>query len=66
MSFAATNATRNEGLNFHIGNRIPPIFKVCDSRSVCVVYCDTMTVLTNLCPQLSSSSFNIKHGTSTV
>ena len=63
MSFAAFIATRNgtEGSNFHIRNTMTAIVEVSGNRLVCIVACDTATVLAKPSPQTSSSFSNVKH-----
>ena len=67
MSFAAIIATRNgtEGSNFHIWNTMTAIVEVPGNRSVCIVACDSATVLAKPSPQTSSSFSNVMHATST-
>ena len=67
MSFSAIIATRNgaEGSNFHIRNTMTAIVEVSGNRLVCVVACDSATMLAKPSPQTSSSFSNGKHATST-
>ena len=67
MSFAAIIATRNgtEGSNFHIWNTMTAIGKVSGNSLICIVACDSATVLAKPSSQTSSSFSNVKHATST-
>ena len=67
MSFAAIIATRNgaEGSNFHIRDTMIAIVEVSGNGLVCIVACDSATVLAKPSPQTSSSFSNVKHATST-
>ena len=67
MSFAAIIATRNgtESSNFHIRNTMTVIVKVSAKRLVCIVACDSTTMLAIHCSQGSSSFPNVKLATST-
>ena len=53
------------GSNFQIRNTMTNIIKVSSNRFVCIVACNSTTMLTKFCPQRSSSFSNIKHAIAT-
>ena len=50
-----------EGSNFHIRNTMISIVEVSGNRLVCIVACDSATVLAKPSPQTSSRFSNVKH-----
>ena len=68
MSFVIVVTIENGielGSNFQIRNTMTSIIKVSTNRFVCIVACDSTTMLTKFCPQRSSSFSNIKHAIAT-
>ena len=68
MSFVIIVTVENGielGSNFQIRSPMTNIIKVSSNRFVCIVACDSTTMLTKFCPQRSSSFSNIKHAIAT-